>query len=194
MNSAPEPVLFGTAIEALAKAMGPRITPDVKQELKLKGVDLEKLQTAYNVATWTDALTVLATRLLGEVPERERYVELGRLFMRGFVGSPLGIAALALSKLLGPRRALERMGRNFKQATNYLESEFTAVGATEVRLRTFTGPAFLPRVSDRTTRVADYRRGLIVEMLEQIGTKDARVEIVEHHPERQDVTFRITWS
>lgn len=107
MNSAPEPVLFGTAIEALANAMGPRITPDVKQELKLKGVDLEKLQTAYNVATWTDALTVLATRLLGEVPESERYVELGRLFMRGFVGSPLGIAALALSKLLGPRRALE---------------------------------------------------------------------------------------
>lgn len=63
-----------------------------------------------------------------------------------------------------------------------------------MRLRTFTGPAFLPRVSDHTTRVADYRRGLLAEMLAQIGAKDARVEIVEHHPERQDVTFRITWS
>lgn len=194
MSTDQEPVVFGQAIEALVKALRDRITPAFRHEAKAKGVDLDKLQTAYSLNVWSDFLRALGQHTLSEYPEGQRYNQLGRTFMRGFVETPLGIAALALAKLLGPRRALERMGRNFKQATNYLEAEFTEVGPKEVRLRTFTAPQYLARTVDNTTMIAEYRQGLLSETLVLIGAKDGNVEIIERRPEEHGVTFRITWA
>ena len=194
MSTDQEPVVFGQAIEALVKALKDRITPAFRLEAKARGVDLDKLQTAYSLNAWSDFLRALGQHTLGEIPEADRYRQLGRIFMQGFVETPLGLAALALAKLLGPRRALERMGRNFKQATNYLEAEFTEVGPKEVRLRTFTAPQYLARAGDNATMIAEYRQGLLLETLKLIGAKDGNVEVVERRPAEQGVTFRITWA
>lgn len=193
MSTDLEPIVFGQAIEALVKALRERITPEFKAEARRMGVDLDKLQTAYSLNVWSAFLRALSVHAVPGAADADRYRELGRIFMRGFVETPLGIAALALAKLIGPRRALERMGRNFKQATNYLEAEFTEVGPREVRLRTFTAPQYLARTVDHGTMIAEYRQGLLLETLTLVGAKEPNVEIVDRQPAQQSVTFRITW-
>jgi glucans biosynthesis protein len=105
----------------------------------------------------------------------------------------LGLAALTIAKVIGVKRTLQRMGRNFKQATNSLEAEVTELGPKAVRIRTFTAERYLPRSADRSTLVTEYRKGLLEQTLVLIGAQGT-VTIEEHHPERQDVTFRIEWQ
>lgn len=93
--------------------------------------------------------------------------------------------------VIGVKRALLRMGRNFKRAANDIETKARDVGR-EVQLRTFTAPQFLGKASDRSTLITDYRRGVLEEVLALLGIAGT-VEAVEVHVERQDVTFRITW-
>lgn len=121
-------------------------------------------------------LRIVARHLAPSLPEREEFVHLG---------------ALALAKVIGVKRALLRMGRNFKRAANDIETKARDVGR-EVQLRTFTAPQFLGKASDRSTLITDYRRGVLEEVLALLGIAGT-VEAVEVHVERQDVTFRITW-
>jgi uncharacterized protein (TIGR02265 family) len=189
----PEPVVFGTAIEAMRNALKDALTPALRAQLKDRGVDLDKVHPAYPMDTWTDIIRVVAAAVMPDVPEHERYVLLGRRFMRGFAETAVGLAARQLGRLIGVRRTLLRMGRNFKQASNYLETEITEVSANELRLRTFTNERFLARTRDRSTLVTDYRKGVLEEVLVLLDATGT-VEIVDLKPERQDVTFRVTWS
>lgn len=193
MSTDLEPVVFGTAIDALAKALKGKLTPELRAAIKNKGIDLDKLQPAYSMNVWVELVRLCANQLLPDVPQSERYQELGRIFMRGFIETPLGFAALTIAKVIGVKRTLQRMGRNFKQATNYLEAEIAELGPKEVRIRTFTAERYLPRTTDRSTLITEYRKGLLEQTLVVIGA-EGTVTIEEHHPERQDVTFRIAWK
>jgi uncharacterized protein (TIGR02265 family) len=188
-----EPVVFGTAIEAMRNALKDSLTPALQERLKQRGIDLAKIRPAYPMDLWVDVIRIAGNELLAHVPESERYVQLGRRFMRGFVDTGVGFAALQLGKLIGVKRTLQRMGRNFRQASNYLETEITDVGPKELRIRTFTAAAFLPRATDRTNLVTDYRRGVLTEVLVLLGAQ-GRVEVLEQDLERQDSTFRVTWA
>lgn len=193
MSADLEPVVFGTAIEALARSLKGKLTPELRAAIKSKGIDLDKLQPAYSMNTWVELVRLCGNQLLPHVPQSERYQELGRTFMLGFIETPLGLAALTIAKVIGVKRTLQRMGRNFKQATNSLEAEVTELGPKAVRIRTFTAERYLPRSADRSTLVTEYRKGLLEQTLVLIGAQGT-VTIEEHHPERQDVTFRIEWK
>jgi uncharacterized protein (TIGR02265 family) len=130
--------------------------------------------------------------LAAEFPPERRYVELGRLFMRGFVETGLGRAAAMAGKVVGVRRTLLRMGRNFKTGSNYLETEFTEVGPTELLLRTWVEPRYLPRISERSTAILDYRRGILEEVLAQLNAQGS-VEVVAQNIETREATFRVAW-
>lgn len=191
--SSDEPVVFGTAIEAMRNALKDALTPALRERLKQHGVDLEKIRPAYPMDTWVTIIRLVAAELMGELPEETRYVALGRRFMRGFVETGVGFAAHQLGKLIGVKRTLHRMGRNFKQASNYLETEVTEVGPRELLIRTFTNERFLARATDRTHLVTDYRRGVLQEVLALLGA-DGTVDIAELHVDKQDVSFRVAWK
>lgn len=188
-----EPVVFGAAIDGMRKALGKRFTPELKSTLLKAGVDFDKAQVAYSLDTWLVVVRTLGDALAGEVPAGDRYQALGRMFMRGFVETPIGFAALTAGKVLGVKRTLMRMGRNFRTAANYIETEQTDVGPKELRIRTFINEKFLPRVNDRTMLIVEYRQGVLQEVLKLVGG-EGTVEIVDAKPELHDVTFRITWA
>jgi uncharacterized protein (TIGR02265 family) len=177
----------------MRRALGKQLTPALRQQLVGVGIDFEKVQVAYSLDTWLAVVRALAASLGAEVPEDDRYRHLGRLFMRGFVETPLGFAALTTGKVFGIRRTLLRMGRNFRTAANYIETELFEVGPKEVRIRTYIHEKFLPRVTDHSLLISEYRQGVLQEVLALLGGKGV-VAMVEANTQRQDVTFRITWD
>ena len=191
MDPSAEPVVFGSAIEGMRKALGKQFTPALRDELKVTGIDFEKVQVAYSLGSWLHALRILAKSLGTEVPEDDRYRHLGHMFMRGFVETPLGFAALTAGKVFGTKRTLLRMGRNFRTAANYIETELTDVGPKEVRIRTFIMPKFLPRVPGSAMLIVEYRQGVLEEVVTLLGSKGT-VQVVDVKPDVHDVTFHIT--
>lgn len=193
MNPELQPVVFGHAFEALVKALKDRVTPELRGELKKLGVDLAKVQAAYPMDTWVEVIRLTGEKLLPQLPPAERTRQLGHLFMEGFVQTPLGLAVLAVAKLIGVKRTLQRMGRNFKQATNYLEADIADLGPKSVRIRTFTNERYLPYTTDRTSFIAEYRQGLLEAVLTTLGATGT-VKLSASDFTRQDVTFEVSWS
>ena len=188
-----EPVIFGAAVEGLQRAFGRELSAELKTRARQLGIDFDRPQVAYPVATYIALLRVLAEALCGDVPDGERYAFLGRRFMKGFVQTGVGFAALTAGKLLGPRRTLLRMGRNFRTASNYLETEFTEVGPKELLIRTFVNEPYRSQLTERTTLMLDYRRGILEETLTLVGARGT-VTVARSNPEQHDITFRAVWD
>lgn len=188
-----EPVVFSDAVVGFKKSLGARFTPTVEAELKALGFDFSKLQVAYPLAQWVKGLRVVAVHLAADVPDGERFRHLGRIFMKGFVETPMGFAALTAGRVFGVKRTLLRMGRNFRTATNYSFSEEREVAPKEVQLRVGIAPAFLPLVTERSTLFAEYRQGVLEGVLDVLDVKGT-VEVLHVDVAQQDFTYRVTWE
>ncbi len=191
MDPSAEPVVFGSAVEGMRRALGKKFTPELRDELKAIGVDFDKVQVAYSLSSWLQVIRILAKWLGSEVPEDDRHQHLGRMFMRGFVETPMGFAALTAGKVFGTKRTLMRMGRNFRTAANYIETEITDAGPKTVRIRTFIPPKFLPRVPGDSMLIAEYRQGVLQEVISLLGSQGS-VQIVDVKPGVHDVTYEIS--
>ncbi|MFZ5443800.1 MAG: DUF2378 family protein [Myxococcota bacterium] len=188
-----EPVIFGAAIEGIRRAFAKQLTPELVAQLASGGVKLEHPQVAYPADTWVFVVRTVGDALASEVPERERYVHIGRLFMRGFVQTGVGFAALTAGKVMGVRRTLLRMGRNFRTAANYIETEFTEVGPKELLIRTWVREPFLSKIKDRSTLILEYRQGVLQEVMELVGGQ-GQVELLAADAARHDGRYRATWA
>lgn len=189
-----EPVVFGAAIEGMKRAFSKDLTPELSARLRQQaGVDFDRPQVAYPADTWVQVVRLMGDALASEIPEQQRYMHVGRLFMRGFVQSGVGFAALTAGKLLGVRRTLLRMGRNFRTAANYVETEFTEVGPKELLIRTWVSPPFLEKIKDRTTLILEYRQGVLQEVLELVGGRGT-VELLSADQQRHDGRYRARWD
>ncbi len=188
-----EPVVFGPAVDGLRKALGDRFTPQLREALKREGVDLDKVQVAYGLGTWLTAIRFIADAMGAEVAPTERYRHLGRQFVHGFVETPIGFAALTAGRVFGVKRTLLRMGRNFKTAANYIDSEVLDVGPKEISIRTFVPEKFLKKMSEQSKLFVEYRQGVLEAVLEVLSAK-GHVEIVRADLARHDFTYRITWQ
>lgn len=188
-----EPVVFGPALEGLKRALGDRFTPQLRDVLRAEGVDLDKVQVAYSLSAWLKAIRVIAEALGGDVPAEERYRHLGRTFMHGFVETPIGFAALTAGKVFGVKRTLMRMGRNFKTAANYIESEVSDLGPKEMSIRTYVPEHFIAKMTEQSQLFVEYRQGVLQAVLEVLGAQGT-VEIVRADLPRHDFTYRISWQ
>jgi uncharacterized protein (TIGR02265 family) len=188
-----EPVVFADAVQGFRKSLGARFTPEVEAEFLRLGFDFKKLQVAYPLNQWVQGLKVLAAKVATDVPEAQRIRHLGRIFMKGFVETPVGFAALTAARVFGVRRTLLRMGRNFRTATNYSFSEEREVGPKEVQLRVGIAPEFLPQVTERGALFAEYRQGVLEGVLDVLGAKGT-VELLRADLDQQDFTYRVTWE
>lgn len=186
-------MVFGAAVEGMKKALGKHFTPALKAQLASTGVDFDRPQVAYPADTWVDVVRIVGDALAAELPERQRYTQMGRLFMRGFVETGVGFAALTAGKLLGVKRTLLRMGRNFRTAANYVETEFTELGPKELLIRTWVSEVYLAKIKDRSNLILEYRQGVLQEVLVLVGGKGT-VELIKADPTRLDGTFRASWE
>lgn len=162
-------VVFSQMFESLLQqALADRMTPDLKRKLKESvHVDLDgALMPAYPAEVWPQTLRLVAAELFpGEEPD-EALRKLGHANARGFMNTLVGNALVALLKILGPHRTLERMTRNFRTGNNFMETRLTKVGAADYRI-------WVSEVQGMPT----FLQGVFETALSIVGAKDLVVKI-----------------
>jgi len=104
-----EKVVFSQSMEGLYRALSPH-TPAERAAFLAAGVkDDTKFAPAYPVDLHIAILDACAASRFAHLPELERYTEVGKLFFTGFQKTLIGSAMLAMLKILGPRRTLDRL-------------------------------------------------------------------------------------
>jgi uncharacterized protein (TIGR02265 family) len=164
-----EKVVFGQSMEGLYRALTP-LTPQERAAFLKAGVKGEKFDAAYPVQSHLDILDACAASRFAHLPELERYTEVGRLYVRGFEKTLIGSALMAMLKILGPRRTLERLTRNLRTANNFSEGKLTSLSPNhhQVHVNYTVRPGFYRGILESGCTHAG-AKGLTVTVLE---TKD----------------------
>ncbi len=117
-----ERLWFEPAVEGLfLHTLNGQISPPLAAKLKRIGIDLgEKLKPAYPAPVWAEAISITGAELRPELDPDARCDWMGELFSSGYASTFSGKAMYALLKILGPRRTLLRVERNFRSVTNYV--------------------------------------------------------------------------
>ncbi len=186
----PEPLVFPTAFEGLSRAF--RFDDEAAGKLLALGVNLERLDPAYPLATFLSALDVAADTLGTLGTSVTRYRLLGRAYVKGWVGTKSGLATVTVGRLLGPKRLLRRMQATFRTSANYVVTEVKDQPVRALELVVKSGDEFVPRLPANCGRLIDYRHGLLEGTVEQFGLKDS-VDIVERDDARAMARYLIKW-
>lgn len=118
---------------------------------------------------YTDLVDACGASRFAQLETVAKFTEVGRLFMLGYEKTLVGQALIAVLRVLGPKRMLDRMTRNFRTANNYTEVVVEAVTATQhtVRITHVTRPGLFI--------------GLLEKGLTYAGAKNLSVKLIDHH-------------
>lgn len=173
---------FSNSIEGLlVRGIGTRLTPDLRARIRTAGINLDRIEPAYPVEVFVAACRAVMPTLYPQSTEADAFYELGCSFMRGYSETLLGGAMVRMMKLIGPRRTLERMTKNFRTGGNYIETRFIALGPGSVELW----------ISD-VTEMPDFYRGIIEEGARMIRVKELSTTMLPADPPA--ALFRIDWK
>jgi uncharacterized protein (TIGR02265 family) len=162
-----EKVVFSQSMEGLYRALSPH-TPAERAAFLAAGVkDDTKFAPAYPVDLHIAILDACAASRFAHLPELERYTEVGKLFFTGFQKTLIGSAMLAMLKILGPRRTLDRLTRNFRTANNFSEGTLTTLTPTH------------HHVHINFTKRPGFYLGLLYSGCLHAGAKDLKITVVE---------------
>jgi uncharacterized protein (TIGR02265 family) len=174
-------MVFSQAVEGLLRALGTRLDDGAKDRLKVIGLDVRtRLQPAYTLTVWTEVMRFGATLVAPSRPPQEQMFELGRRFIEGYSETIVGKAMLTALKVLGPKRTLERMSRNFRSGNSYTETKLEAKGPTEFTL-------WFNEVKE-----PEFYRGMLEAGVTRAGAKNIRVKTMSH--DATGATFSIAWT
>ncbi len=177
-----EKLIFSQTFEGLLRSLGGgKISPRLAAGLKERGVDPGKpLLPAYPKEDFTAVITFLARELHPGLPVDAAITQIGRGFMDGYGETMVGRAMLAMIRLIGPRRTLERVTRQFRTGNNYSDTRLTERGPCEFDL--WVNEVIIP----------GWYVGIIGRGVELSGAKDVKVELVSQ--DAAGGTFRVRWS
>jgi uncharacterized protein (TIGR02265 family) len=177
----PERVVFQQSFEGLIRALGPRLDDGCAQRLRQVGLDTQgPLAVAYPLEVWVGALREAAVTLAPDIPLDDAAAEVGRRFLQGYGATLIGSALLAGVRLLGPHRMLERMTRNLRTGTNYLEAQLEQQGPTHYV------------VTCRPVVIVGFYVGLFAAGLEVSGAQQPCVTVLR--TEGDTAVYDLTWS
>jgi uncharacterized protein (TIGR02265 family) len=179
-----ERLVFSPSVEALLmRGVGHRMTPGLQEQLRELGIDLGKpLLPAYPTEVWERAVEVVARALHPDLSMAEAQWKLGESTVYGFEQTVLGKAMVALSKLIGPRRALLRFPTMSKSSNNYSSMSLRELAANDFEV-----------VCEPFVGWSEYVQGCIRAVLDVTGAKDPRVELVSHAREAERIVLRASW-
>ncbi len=174
-------MMFSQAVEGLVRALGEHLDEPAKDALKALGLDLRRpLEPGYPLETWFKVMRYGAALVAPGRSEAEQFELLGRRFIDGYEQTMVGRALLATMRVLGPRRTLERMSRNFRSGNNYTETQLVPKGPTDFEL------------SFNQVKSPEFYRGMLLAGLGRTDARDLAIQLVRH--DGQGTTFRVTWS
>jgi uncharacterized protein (TIGR02265 family) len=167
--TAPETrVVFASSMEGLWRGLAPANAEELAAFAKAGVVGpTPRFLAAYPVEAYSEVMDTCARTRFGHLGELERYTEVGRLFVSGYSKTMVGSALLALLRVLGPRRTLERTTRNIRTANSYTEASLETLAPNHHRLRVnyVAHPGFY--------------RGIIEGTCLHAGAKELRVDLAE---------------
>jgi uncharacterized protein (TIGR02265 family) len=176
-------LVFDTSIEALyLRALGGRITPALKHELRGLGLDLDKkLPPAMPREAWYQSIDLTARAVFPALPLDEAHREMGRLLISGMSDTTFGKALAPVVKLLGVRRVLGRVPHNIKTANTFATATLVDEGPGVLRLE----------VND-VGSAPGLMRGSLEGLMRWAGAAAAEVEVAQSQP--PSAVYRLRWS
>lgn len=188
------PVVFNSAVEGFARSFGSKMSAELIAEAKAMGVDFDHLLPAYPLPTWEALMQKVGDALYADVPPERRFRTMGRDFLDGYFETLLGKAIFATARLLGPRRTLERMARNFQSGTNYIACESRPLGDKHIEVTTWMHEKFLDEWRGKPTVMLDYRHGILEQTLQLLGASGAEVACTEVDWQHQLARYEARWN
>jgi uncharacterized protein (TIGR02265 family) len=175
-----EPLVFAHTVEALIRALGDKLNAAAARQLAEVGVDVSQRAKPVSQETWFHLTRAAAKILCPDAPVEVGLFELGKSFVRGFEQTLLGRGTLALGRVVGPRRSLQRMTNNFRNGNNYTETRLVELASN--RYEMWVSSVVVP----------EFIRGMIVAGLEVTGARNVRVETASFDAE--GTTYRTAWD
>jgi uncharacterized protein (TIGR02265 family) len=185
MERAPgEPRLhFDSVVEGLWKrSLAGRLDASLLAALKKEGLDLSRpLDPAFPAEKMHVWVKLTARTLYPDVSEEVALRQLGAELFKGLTRTFVGKAMVAVMRVVGTRRSLERMQRNFRSGNNYINAHFRSLGKGLVEL-TLTDVNGLPA----------YYQGIVEEGGRTTGAAD--MDSTYTLDGKGGCTYRITWT
>lgn len=176
-----EKLIFAQTFEGLLRSLAGKLTPQLTEGLRHRGLDLSlALLPAYPLSVWIEVLSFVARERHPGLALDAAVAAVGRDFMDGYAETMVGRAMTAMMRLIGPRRTLERVTRQFRTGNNFSDTRLTEVSATEYRLWV------------NEVQLAGWYVGILSRGLELAGGKEVKVELLER--DAGAGTFRVRWT
>lgn len=177
-----EQVVYRHTIEGLFRSIGSRLTPELKNKLKLAGLDLDApLPRNTPRVVFAEALRITATELHPDVGSDEAYRRLGAGLIEGVEETMLGKALVAMWPIFGPERVMLRIQDSFATVNNYLQTELETQGRAHHIIRV-----------NECNGNPGYLCGIIEAGLAKAGARNLRVEPFEF--DGHACSYRIQWE
>jgi uncharacterized protein (TIGR02265 family) len=174
-------LVYDFGVESLFRGLGARLTPELKQQVRVIGIDLDKkLLPAYPKELWVRAVDAVASELSRGSTLAAARRELGHAITLGFAEGALGRLMAPGVRLMGVRRILLRIPKNLAMSNNFMR-----VAATE------TGPSALRVEMNEAVPSPEFLCGVIEAMAGYSGAKSCEVRFAAEGPL---VVFTVTWS
>ena len=179
----PEKVVFATAVEALfVRELGASLTSLARRRLCEAGLDLEKpLHVSYPLDDWKTFLHTASEALYPHLPPVEAHWWMGIHFLEGYLQTFTGRVVAELAPALGPRRMLERIGRDLRSGNNF--SEVQLVGHSPRHCELW--------MNDVLDDVPSFAAGFILRAQQLAGARDVHVDVAAY--DGTACTFDIRW-
>ncbi len=164
------------------RALEPRLSPALRAALLEQGLNLDApLEPAYPAEKMHDWVVLTASSLYPTLAQDDALKQLGVDFFKGYTSTFIGAAMKTMMRVIGTRRSLERMERNFRTGNNFMQTRFTALGAGEVELW-----------FNDVNRLPAYYAGMLEEGGRATGAADMKVTWKLDLP--TGCTYRVRWS
>jgi uncharacterized protein (TIGR02265 family) len=177
-----EKLVFEHAFDGLlSRAIAHRMTPQLALRIGKAGVQLQKkLLPAYPLPVWEACVEACAEEVFPGLTPNDAYFQLGRLFIDGYRQTLIGGAVLAMVRVVGPKRALQRATRSFRSADNYTDAKVEAISEKTMDL-------WVNEAGNHPT----FTQGILAAALE-LTAPNVRVEL--RSIDGRSCVYRCSWS
>ena len=176
-------IVFDNTVDSLfGRALGKKMTQRCRERLKAEGLDLDaKLKPFYPREQYYRFVNIAAEELFGALPREKAHYELGSAMILGFNETLIGKAVLSVVRMIGPRRALDRMTQNFRSSNNYMQTKLNSIAPGEHELWL-----------SQTSGAPAYFEGVLQTSLTIAGAKNLKVQRAGY--DGTSATLKITWD